>query len=141
MHIRVSIFFALLFAFIGCSSSTNTLRIRAVAPTIDEAFRKLSLAVNVDGYEIERMDAAHFIIETQWRDAKEQEKLASEKTLSAQVKVNIALARRGQSYDVFVSPSIKVGNLITEPTVGNPLLEKWKRIVNSIVQKESREED
>ena len=131
----------LLFIIIGCTSSHTGLRVRAQTPAIEEAFRKLSLALNIDGFEINHIDAAHFFIETQWRDMKELEKGDGDKMGNARVKISLNLKQRGSMYDVLVSTSILIGTATTLPGVGHPLNEKWKRIVQSIVQKESREED
>jgi hypothetical protein len=130
----------ILTAMVGCSSSHQGIRVRAQSPTIDEAFRKLSLAVNVDGFQVERIDPKEFVIETTWRDIKEQEKGPDDKS-SGTVRVLINLERRGSMFDVLVSPTIRYGNVVTIPAGGHPINEKWKRIVNSIVQKEARDED
>jgi hypothetical protein len=132
----------------GCSSSFVGMKTRAQSPAIEEAFRKLTLATTVDGYEVSRIEPGNFYVETNWRTLKEKEKSTSDLKLAGQdisAKVTIHLDRRGALYDVFVTPALRYGKgeLTREVTADprHPLWEKWERVVNSTVQKESKEED
>lgn len=124
----------------GCTSSFQGIRIRAESPAIAETFKKLTLAVNVDGYEIESVDHGRYSLETQWRELKDNERIKNE---TGKVKLKIQLHERGRLYDVRLTPLVQKNaedsQVITD--VQHPLITKWKRILHSIVTKESRDED
>lgn len=124
----------------GCTSSFQGIRIRAESPAVDEAFRKLSLAVNVDGYEIESVDLKGYSLETKWRELKDNERMENE---TGNVKLKIQMDERGRLYDVRIIPFLQnnAGDIRAVAEVQQPLITKWKRILNSIVTKESRDED
>lgn len=135
---RTAILFFSLLA--GCTSSFQGIKIRAESPAIEEAFRKLSLAVNVDGYEIESVDVKGYSLETKWRELKDVERLKNE---NGKVKLKIKLDERGRLYDVRITPFIQnnTGDIRAVTDVQHPLITKWKRILHSIATKESRNED
>ena len=131
----------------GCSTTFQGIKVRAQAPTIEEAFRKFSLATTVDGYEIEQIDPAKFSLETKWRELKDKEKSATDTkldSLSMKCRVLVKMQPRGKLYDVLVTPML----LYTTGTqrevaapVNHPLWEKLQRVLNTLVQRESKEED
>lgn len=132
----------------GCSSSFVGMKTRAQSPAIEEAYRKLTLAITLDGYEVAQIEPGKFSVETNWRALKEKEKSSSDLKPAGQdisAKVTIRLERRGALYDVFVTPVLRYGKgesareVIADPL--HPLWEKWDRVVHSTVQKESKEED
>ncbi len=131
------LFFSLL---AGCTSSFPGIKVRAASPAIAEAFRKLSLAINVDGYEIESINHETYSFETQWRELKDNERVKNE---NGKVKLKIQLDPRGRLYDVRVTPLVQntAGDIHPLADVQHPLFTKWKRIVHSIVEKESKDED
>ena len=133
----------------GCSTPFQGMKFRAQAPPIEEAFRKLSLAVTVDGYEIDQIMPSSFKIETKWRDAKEQEVFKGEKAVPesrTECKVSIRLEARGKMYDVLFTPALRRTShdgKVTEEIVGwgHPLTEKWDGVFKRILDREQREED
>jgi hypothetical protein len=133
----------------GCSSSFQGIKVRAQAPSIDEAYRKLSLAASADGYQIESVDPSKYTLETQWRDVTEKEKADAERGIpsgSMQSRIIIRLDRRGMLYDVLLTPSLRYKNpdgSWNEVMAGvrHPLREKWEKAVGKLVQKEVKEED
>ncbi len=131
------LFFSLL---AGCTSSFQGIRIRAESPAIAETFKKLTLAVTVDGYAIESVDHEARLVETQWRDLKDNERLKNE---NGKVRLKIQLDERGRLYDIRITPLVQTeaGEILSIKDIQHPLITKWKRILNSIVTKESRDED
>jgi hypothetical protein len=145
-----SLFILCLAAFItGCSSSSQGIKIRAQAPSIDEAYRKLSLAATTDGYLIESLDPSKYTLETQWRDVTEKEKAITERgipTGNMQSRISLRLDRRGMLYDVQLTPSLRYKNADgswkeVAAGVRHPLWEKWEKVIRTLVQKEAKEED
>ena len=125
----------------GCSHSLQGLKVRAQAPLMDEAFRKLSLVLRMDDYEMESIDPKAFRLETRWRRIKERE--AEKKSAdSALVRIALRLEPRGLLYDVFLTPFVRSGqNNEVVPEPGHPLFQKWQRVLNEILVREQREED
>ena len=116
----------------GCSSSFHGINFRAQSPLKEEAFRKLSLAVTVDGYEIERMDPENMELLTKWRPSKENERSEKEKKSggASLVRIDLRVESRGTLYDIFLTPmiqSVEGEERIAE--IGHPLRDKWKRII------------
>ncbi|MCC6398036.1 MAG: hypothetical protein IT282_13550 [Bacteroidetes bacterium] len=135
--------------FPGCGSPFQGMKFRAQAPPIEEAFRKLSLAVTVDGYEIDQIMPSVFKIETKWRGAKEQEMSRGEAAVLDSVvecRVSIRLEPRGRMYDVLFTPELRRTSRegkVTEELAGrgHPLTEKWEAVFRQILEREQREED
>jgi len=134
--------------FTGCSSSYQGIKFRAQSPPIEEAFRKISLAITTDGYEIRSVEPSRFFLETSWRPLKEKEKSEGDVKLTGQKiesQLTVRLGRRGSLYDVQVRPSLRYMSADSTheavADVRHPLWEKWQRVLNSIAQKEIREED
>jgi hypothetical protein len=125
------------------------MKIRAQSPSVEEAYRKLSIALSVDDYRILSADPARFHAASDWRDAKEKERTKEEKKLpegSVQCSVEFRMERRGMLYDIFLTPHLRH----REPDGGwrasvahatHPLYEKWQQIVGALVRKEAKEED
>lgn len=134
---------AALLLLAGCSPSVQGLRFRGESPPIDEAFRKLTLAITVDGYEIARIDPEKFSLETRSRPLKDHEKSAEDLKLAdgmVESQITVSLERRGRMYDVFVTPFLLYSNtsLRMMPPVQHPLMRKWQRIVGDLIRKETR---
>lgn len=141
------LYLSILFLLIGgCASSFQGMKIRAHAPSMEETFRKLSLALTADGYELERVDPKDSFIETRWRPLKENEKPSTasmnRNEPEQQVKITVELKRRGSMYDISLTPIVRLSsNEEVEVSMNSPIRDKWKRILNTLVQKESKEED
>lgn len=135
-----------LFSAAGCSSTFQGIRVRGESPTIDEAFRRLSFAVTVDGYEITKIDPGKFTLETDWRPLKDQEKSVEDRKLMRDTlasHLTIRLERRGRMYDVFITPLLHHSGSTVElvPDVSHPLVQKWRRIAGDLIRKEIKEGD
>ncbi len=131
------LFFSLL---TGCASSFHGIKVRAESPSITEAFKKLSLAVTIDDYELASINHQAYSLETNWRALKDNERAKNE---DGKVRLRIQLDTRGRLYDVRITPIVKNNEGGIQPTadIRHPLFTKWKRILHSIVEKESRDED
>jgi len=128
----------------SCASSFRGLKVRVQSPSMSEAFRKLSLALRADDYEVETLDSEAFQVVTQWREMKKEEENEAEKKSGDPMLVRIALRLepRGTLYDVFLTPFVQSGrNDEMIPESGHPLFQKWQRILNKILVREQREED
>ena len=58
----------------GCATPFQGIRVRADVPFIDEAFKKLTIALTLDGYEIESVDPGARIVETKWKELGETDR-------------------------------------------------------------------
>ena len=131
--------------FTGCAGSFQGIKMRAQSPSIDEAYRKISLAVSMDGYKVKTVDPAMFRLETEWRPLKQKEK--SDQDLisvrdSVEAKIAFHIDRRGALYDVFLSPMLRyAGTREIVPDVKHPLREKWEKVLRTVLQQEFKEED
>lgn len=133
----------------GCAPSSQGMKIRAQSPSIEEAYRKMTIALTVDDYAVAEANPAKFQASSQWRDAKEKEMTKEEKKLSpgsVQCKVDFRMERRGMLYDIFLTPSVRSrqsGGTWNETIAAatHPLYEKWQQIIGTLVRKEAREED
>lgn len=148
MRPRKELFIVLTMLLTGCASSHQGMKLRAQAPAIDEAFRKVSLAVSADGYTVERVDPRQYTIETGWRDLKDKEKSSYDVTLpsgSVQSRILLRLEPRGRLYDVFLTPMLKYSGGAEQKEivadVQHPLWEKWRKAVGTLVETEFKEED
>jgi hypothetical protein len=132
----------------GCSSSFQGVRTRAQSPPIEDAFKKITLAITTDGYELADLDAIKFHAETSWRVLREKEQSETDLKFRGErieSKLSLRCERRGSLYDVFVVPSLRysTGGTTQEMVaeVRHPLWMKWQRVLSSLVQRESKEED
>lgn len=134
----------------GCGSSFQGIKMRGQAPPIDEGFRKLSLAINLDGYQIETIDPAAFRLSTQWRPLKEKDLSPNDLAYPpGAVEGRLVLRMEKRSgmalYDVFLVPMLRYSEKGTTRElvahVRHPFWEKWQRVVNSFIEREAREED
>jgi hypothetical protein len=135
-------------AWAGCSSGFQGIRIRAQSPTVDEAFRKLTLTATLDGYSIALVDPKRYMFETDWREMKDKEKTPEEAirplTLDKlQSKVQVQLKERGRLYDVEVTAMIRQNPADPGSPAGitHPLREKWERVLHTVLVQESKDED
>jgi hypothetical protein len=133
----------------GCSGSFQGIRIRTQAPNIDDAFRKISLAITTDGYTLDAVDLAKHSLATGWKELTFQELSEADKKLAQQKIEGRLLLRmdvRGQLYDIYLTPSLRYGsgNTASPGTVAgvhHPLWTKWERVTKQLVEQEVHEED
>jgi hypothetical protein len=140
---------ALLLILEACGTGSQGIKVRAESPPIDDAFRKLTIALQVDDYAIRSVQTSEFRAGTEWRDAKEKELTKKEKESpagSVQCRVDLRLERRGQLYDIFVIPYLRTRNgagawVETPAASTHPLYVRWQQIITALVQKEHRDEE
>ena len=135
---------ALSLAMLGCTSVRQGITMRAQAPTLDEAFRKFSLALTADGYVLEVVDPIHHELLTSGKELKENERPAGDvsQAQADESRIAVKMDRRGRLYDVVVTPMLRyAGGAWIVAGINHPLREKWQRIVHMLVEKEYREED
>ena len=133
----------------GCGTGSQGIKVRAESPSIDDAFRKLTIALQVDDYALRSVRPSEFSAGTEWRDAKEKEMTKKEKESpsgSVQCRVDLRLERRGQLYDIFVIPYLRTrsgaaGWVETPAESTHPLYVRWQQIITALVHKEHRDED
>ncbi len=127
----------------GCGMTSGGLRVRAVAPAADEAFRKIGIAADLDGYTRTRSSAEDRSFETAWRPLKPEE-LPAGAGNGDEVKLALVLRPRGRMYDavleVMVRPAGSGGPGIPA-SADHPAVVKWGRILQSLLVRETREED
>jgi len=127
----------------GCATPIEGIRVRADVPFIDEAFKKLTLALTLDGYEIETVDPGLRVVDTKWKELGETDR---EPRLTAagvrqEGKVRVKLDPRGKFYDVQLTPSIRAGGSpgrVAEPT--ERLWIKWETALHRLLVLQTREE-
>jgi hypothetical protein len=132
--------------FGGCSGSFEGIRVRSQAPNIDEAFRKISLAISADGYAFESTDPVKHILTTGWKEMTPLElsevdrKLANRKV---EGRIILQMDARGKLYDIRLTPTVRYGAGTPESAanVHHPLREKWEKMIRQLVELEAREED
>lgn len=132
----------------GCGASFQGIKFRAQYPTMEEAFRKVSLAITVDGYEIDSLTPSAFRLETKWREVKEKEMSQSDKTLgTSRIECRLALRMeaRGKLFDVFCTPLLRYtlqDGSVRETIAGatHPLREKWEDVFRRLMEREQKEE-
>ena len=127
----------------GCATPFQGIRVRADVPFIDEAFKKLTIALTLDGYEIESVDPGARIVETKWKELGEtdREPKLTDAGVRQEGKVRIRLEERGKFYDVFLTPSIRTGG--TPERVCNPterLWVKWETALHRLLAIQAKEE-
>jgi hypothetical protein len=139
---------AILFGGSGCASSFQGIKFRSQDPPIEEAYKKISLAMTVDGYSIAMADPGKHTTETAWKDLKANERTDEERRLpggtgSVQGRLLLRLEKRGMLYDVFLTPMIRAGADTTgaPAAVRHPLRDKWEKALNALLVKEAKEED
>jgi hypothetical protein len=133
----------------GCSSQFEGIRMRAHTPGIDEAFRKIGIAVGLEGFQFTRNEPQSRILETAWRDLRKDERGRDEETPSGtpmQARLTVGVVSRGTMYDVLMGVYVRGADeqgIVRETAVppGHPLAVKWQRILSALVERESKEED
>jgi len=139
----------------GCSPAFQGIRMRIQSPPVDEAFRKISLALTTDGYVLSKVNPAAHQVETEWRDIKAKE-VSEQDTLPAvlpaggqtgniQSRILVRLEPRGKQFDIYLTPLLRYpgGDAWEENIAGvkHPLRQKWERAITSLLEKEAKEED
>jgi hypothetical protein len=136
--------------FVGCTTPFQGIKVRAQSPDIDEAFRKLSLAVTTDGYSIASVDLIRHTLESGWRDLTLREISDADRKMGntkIEGRVTLRLEARGKLYDLFLTPILRYsregGNPQQEIIAGvhHPLREKWEMVIARLTEKEAKEED
>lgn len=134
----------------GCTTPFQGIRVRAQSPGIDDAYRKLTLAVTTDGFTIAAVDPARHTLESGWKDLTAKEIADADRSVgNAKVegKVMLRLEARGKLYDLFLTPVLRYtregGGPLQEIIAGvhHPLREKWEMVVARLIEKEAKEED
>jgi|WetSurMetagenome_2_1015567.scaffolds.fasta_scaffold267080_2 hypothetical protein len=144
MKSTLPLIIALIFST-GCSSSFEGIRIRARAPGMDEAFRKIRIAMELDGFTVAAADPATYVLETAWRVVREDEQGKGDGA-AGEVRMRLDLKVRGTMYDVLLAVFVRrtsgdgAGRETAVPA-GHPLAVKWQRILSALVERESKEED
>jgi hypothetical protein len=135
---------AIVFAILaGCATPFQGIRVRADVPFIDEAFKKLTLALTLDGYELDTVDPALRIVETQWKELGETDREPQLATAGVRQegKVRIKLEPRGKFYDVFLTPSTRTDGTpegVCRPT--DRLWVKWETALHRLLVIQAKEE-
>jgi hypothetical protein len=147
-HVAIfGLFIGLQGTVIGCGTQFQGIKYRAQAPNIEEAFRTISLAITVDGYQVERVDPGMFTLESGWRALKRNELTADTSNGDAvpEGRVTLKMARRGAMYDVMLTPWIRTrtggGETIAVVPATHPLRMKWERAITRLIEREARDED
>ena len=126
----------------SCSASHQGIKVRAQSPHMEEAFRKFWIALTTDGYELEVVDPIRHELVTSWRDLEEEEGPDTTGLSGEESRLVVRMERRGGFYDVMVTPLVRsVGGRVVTADFDHPLMEKWQRIVQTLVVKENREGD
>ncbi len=132
---------ALAITLAGCPAPIEGMRFLAQTPPIDIAYRKLTVALTADDYQITATTPGLHRAETGWRDAKEKEMTAQELMLgrgSVQTRVMIRLDEKERGFEVSVTPMLRYreGNSWHEKVAdaSHPLWEKWMQTVTSVVE-------
>jgi hypothetical protein len=128
--------------FVGCPSSFEGIKIRAQAPSISEASRRIGLAFRADDYAIESGSALGLYHVTHWRGLKDPEKGEIEKdaTGKTESKVSVRLEPRGTNYDIVLTVTLRNPESEDHPEPGHPIVVKWEKILRQIVTLEAKEE-
>ena len=128
--------------FLGCAPSFQGIKVRAQAPSISEASRRIGLALRADDYGIEEGSALGLYHVSGWRELKEVEKGDPEKTSQEKTEARIAarLEPRGTNYDIFITITLRNGESIYSPETGHPIVVRWEKILREIVTLEAKEE-
>jgi hypothetical protein len=133
---------------VGCSTPFQGLKFRGQSPPIEDAYKKLALALQVDGYEMLDVNPKRFSLETSWRPLKEKEKSEGDLKLTEariESKLAVRLEKRGSLYDVFLTPSLRYdsGGMQKEVVadIHHPLWVKWRTVLSALLQMEAREEE
>ena len=142
--VRLARYAAFCLAFIaGCSTPFQGIRLRADLPFIDEAFKQLTVALRLDGYELETVDPGARFVETGWKELGEtdREPKRTDAGVRQEGKVRIRLEERGKFYDVFLTPSIRTGGTperVCKPT--ERLWVKWETALHRLLVIQAKEE-
>jgi hypothetical protein len=127
----------------GCATPVEGIRVRADVPFIDDAFRKLTLALTLDGYEIETVDPGLRVVETKWKELGEtdREPRMAVAGVRQEGKVRIKLDQRGKFYDVQLTPRIRTDDgagRVSMPT--EKLWIKWETALHRLLVLQAKEE-
>lgn len=139
----------MLVALTGCGTPFQGIKLRAQAPTIEDAFRKISLAITADGYETEMITSSPYALTTTWREPNPQEAGKARTpagVLRTEYRLALQMEPRGRLYDVFLTPSLRFsmqdGRAREEVApAGHTLSEKWEGVLKQLLVKEMKEED
>jgi hypothetical protein len=127
----------------GCATPFQGIRVRADVPFIDDAFKKLTLALTLDGYELDTVDPGMRIVETRWKELGDTDREPQLATAGVRQegKVRIKLETRGKFYDVFLTPSTRTDGSVErvcKPT--ERLWVKWETALHRLLVIQTPEE-
>jgi hypothetical protein len=133
----------------GCAPAFQGIKFRAQSPNIDEAFRKITLALTTDGYTLAAVDPVSHTTESGWRTLTVKELSEADRSSGAdsiEGRITVRLEVRGKLYDVFVTPEVRLttGGKTGPGTIAgvrHPLREKWVTVLSRLVEREFKEED
>jgi hypothetical protein len=133
----------LLLIICGCATPVEGIRVRADVPFIDEAFKKLTLALTLDGYEIETVDPGLRVVETKWKELgdTDREPRLTAPGVRQEGKVRVKLDPRGKFYDVQLTPRIRTDEgpgRVALPT--EKLWIKWETALHRLLVLQTKEE-
>lgn len=119
---------AVALAAVSCAP-TSTLRIRAVAPGMDEAVRKVRIAMDLEGYEPGASSDPRVVV-TSW---KEEQSGAS--------RITVGFVPRGRMYDVSLRVERRAGGG-EGSAVGreDPVFQKWEKLLHALLEEVPRED-
>jgi hypothetical protein len=134
----------LLFSIIlSCGGTHNSIRFRAESPKIDEAFRRLTLSLRADGYEIASIDTSRRRVVTDWRLLKERELNGGQagEREDTRVQLNLQMEERGSLFDVELIILLRTANgEAYHPDRRHPLVKKWERILSELLRRDETDE-
>lgn len=144
---------ALLVGISACGPSPALIRFRAQRPTLQEAERKIRIALEADGYTVRAVapagsgSAGGRGVAADWKDLTEAEQGEVERGSGgvAQGKVTVFLAPRGMLYDVEGAVETRSitprDTVVHAPDTRHPLMQKWQRVLTNLLTPEERSED
>ena len=131
----------------GCVTTGDSLRLRANSPAIDDAFRRLSIALTLDGYPLERTDPVARVVETGWRTFSDSVRASAGAPVPTVVAARIrgTLVPRGRMYDVFLTIIVReatASGTVERPVeIHEPLAARWRGVLKGLFVEELGDED
>jgi hypothetical protein len=134
---------------VSCSSTPNrsTIRYRAENPLIGEASRKVTIALEQEGFALSPGGNTGGAIRTGWKALRENETGREEKEVRGahEGMLEVRLSPRGSLYDVEATVATRTvspgDTTMHAPPLDHPLVAKWQRILRSLLTPEGRSED
>ncbi|MDH4070423.1 MAG: hypothetical protein OEV30_08360 [Ignavibacteria bacterium] len=124
---------------VQCAPSFDGIRLRAQAPSIDDASRRVALALKADNYDVTG-EPSTLVYGTEWREMKDVEKSEAEIGLDGESRIDVRFSPRGSLYDIFFLITIRSDGNEYRPGATHNIVIKWQQVLREIVQEEFREE-